>query len=258
MTAPAAARVRHAKDELSALLLHPGPLRPNRPRRSTHPLDNVVAVAAGDGAVTVLVAAKRALVEIAPANRLPRRFRGVPVTVEEVGVIHPLAAGAGRALVAAGSRRYRLTTGRAAPPRDFAVADCALRDASGGSRTPARRVADTSTGATVSAGWSIGRVLSVDADVKVEYEAEKTVVFRRQIVTDGITAYGGAVLCDGDAAVGLVFAGNQRVAVATHLRDVLDVLGVDLVGAEYEPSPMRFVTPAAKRKGHVLFTRLAP
>jgi hypothetical protein len=251
VTAPA--RVRRAKDELSGLLLHPGPPRPP----STHPLDNVVAVGAGDGTVTIFVAAKRPLVVVAPANRLPRTFRGVPVIVEEAGAIRPLEPGAGRALVAAGSRHYRLTTGRIVPPGAFAIAGCALGDGGGVPAAPGTRVADTATGAIVSTGFSVGRVASVDADVKVEYE-KKTVVFRRQIVVAGMHASGGAVIRDGDAAVGMVFAGNDRVAVATHLRDVLDVLGVNLVGAEYELPPWRFETPPEKHNGHVLFTRLAP
>lgn len=122
-------------------------------------------------------------------------------------------------------------------------------------------------------GYTVGRVISVDTDVKVAY-GEAALVFRHQVA---IANEGPDTFCDaGDSGalilhrqsrlgVGLLVAGGPRLGVANHLVDVLDALGVELVTepahpAAVEAGPERRVedgSPGATSPPRH-FTRLAP
>src|SRR6267142_1391418 len=83
--------------------------------------------------------------------------------------------------------------------------------------------------------YRVGRVTSVDTDVKVEYEAG-TLVFRNQIIIAGLglpfSAAGdsGSLILERGTqrAVGLLFAGSDCITIANHIEYVLEALGVVL------------------------------
>jgi hypothetical protein len=122
-------------------------------------------------------------------------------------------------------------------------------------------------------GYTVGRVISVDADVKV-VSGEADLVFQNQLL---VVAEGPGDFCDlGDSGalvlhrqsrlgVGLLIAGGLRLGVATHLVDVLDALGVEMVtetAVPAEPEAEAYAsidgdqvnTGSATRR----YTRLAP
>jgi S1-C subfamily serine protease len=83
--------------------------------------------------------------------------------------------------------------------------------------------------------YRVGRVTSVDTDVKVEYETG-TLVFQNQIIIAGLDMpfsaagdSGSLILERGtQRAVGLLFAGSDRITIANHIQDVLEALDVVL------------------------------
>jgi hypothetical protein len=83
--------------------------------------------------------------------------------------------------------------------------------------------------------YRVGRVTSVDTDVKVEYEAG-TLVFQNQIIIAGLDMpfsaagdSGSLIVARGtQLAVGLLFAGSDRITIANHIQDVLQALDVVL------------------------------
>jgi hypothetical protein len=113
--------------------------------------------------------------------------------------------------------------------------------------------------------YTVGRVVSIDCDLKIGLA-----VFRRQILVEAagtgrfaVSGDSGAVLCERSSqrAVGLLFAGGERLAAAHHIADVLDALGLEL-GDSPRPITLPAVTARVDRpaigRDHPVFTRLAP
>jgi hypothetical protein len=113
--------------------------------------------------------------------------------------------------------------------------------------------------------YTVGRIVSIDCDLKIG-----RTVFRRQILVEAagtgrfaIAGDSGAVLCERSSqrAVGLLFAGGERIAAAHHIADVLDALGLELGDA---PKPITLPPVTARADGaaigldHPVFTRLSP
>jgi hypothetical protein len=85
--------------------------------------------------------------------------------------------------------------------------------------------------------YSVGRVSSVDTDVKVQYETG-TFAFTGQIIVVGLSGQpfsgagdSGSLILErpSNKAVALLFAGSQSHTIANHIGDVLQNLGVTLV-----------------------------
>ena len=77
-------------------------------------------------------------------------------------------------------------------------------------------------------GMTEGRVIAVDATVRVEFP-EGSALFHHQIVTSAMSEAGdsGSLLMDRNlSAVGLVFAGSPWISVANHIADVEAALRV--------------------------------
>jgi hypothetical protein len=129
-------------------------------------------------------------------------------------------------------------------------------------------------------GYTVGRVVSVDTDVRVGF-GERQLLFRHQIAIESVgdgqfsgPGDSGALIVDRttQTGVGLLFAGSPSMAFANHLEDVMDALGVRLldtslgdghlshnqVGNGYLSSPMHERQPIVNRRPPQLFTRLAP
>jgi hypothetical protein len=95
-------------------------------------------------------------------------------------------------------------------------------------------------------GYTLGRVLSIDVDVRA-CAADRNLLFLHQLV---IGAAGDApfavpgdsgsliVNCATSKAVGLLVAGSSTLAIANHVEDVLDALGVRLVAEARQPPPV--------------------
>jgi hypothetical protein len=85
-------------------------------------------------------------------------------------------------------------------------------------------------------GYSVGRISSIDTDVKVQYDIGN-LTFNGQIIVVGLN--GGAFSAAGDSgslilerpsnqAVALLFAGSSTHTIANHIGDVLKALKVKL------------------------------
>jgi hypothetical protein len=104
---------RDAKSELSAQYLR-APRRRGIRAISAAPRDNVQGVGIGEKlvagrptgvrAIKLLVRTKLPADEISPRNLLPATYRGLPVDVEEVGLLHPFSVTAPKAGVAPNPR----------------------------------------------------------------------------------------------------------------------------------------------------------
>lgn len=81
---------------------------------------------------------------------------------------------------------------------------------------------------------TVGRVLSVNATLVVNYGFPGLAVFRHQIITTAMAAGGdsGSLLMDANLnAAGLLFAGSPRITIHNHIADVETALGVRPVTA---------------------------
>ncbi|AQS57835.1 hypothetical protein [Desulforamulus ferrireducens] len=80
-------------------------------------------------------------------------------------------------------------------------------------------------------GLTRGVVTAVGATMEVKLDNENTAYFSDQVVTD-MKSQGGdsgsLVLTEGNRAVGLLFAGSDKVTIFNHIQTVLDKLEVDL------------------------------
>ena len=79
-------------------------------------------------------------------------------------------------------------------------------------------------------GYNKGKVDVVEAALRVHYGNFKSAVFNHQIVAGLISKGGdsGSVIISGKKAVGLLFAGSERVSVFNPIKLVLDALNVDI------------------------------
>src|SRR5215469_704882 len=112
--------LRAAKEELSSQYLR-APRRGAIRAFSAVPADNVQGVGIGEKlvggrptgvrAIKLLVRKKLPAAEISPRNLLPATYRGLPVDVDEVGLLHPFTVMA-PAAVAAPNPRTRLRPAR--------------------------------------------------------------------------------------------------------------------------------------------------
>ncbi|HEX3131003.1 MAG TPA: hypothetical protein VH394_26955 [Thermoanaerobaculia bacterium] len=85
-------------------------------------------------------------------------------------------------------------------------------------------------------GYTVGRVISLDTDVSVDYESG-TFLFQDQILIDGVNGApfsaagdsGSAILQRGtNRPVGLLFAGSSTHTLANHMEQVLSAFGVTI------------------------------
>jgi len=86
-------------------------------------------------------------------------------------------------------------------------------------------------------GYTVGRVTSIDTDVRVQYEVGD-LTFENQIIIVGLGSQpfsdagdsGSLILTRGsDRAIGLLFAGSTSHTIANHIQDVLQALQVTLM-----------------------------
>lgn len=99
----------------------------------------------------------------------------------------------------------------------------------GGSRPATLDLALRKSGRTT--GVTKGRVTHLDATVSVAYGEGREALFERQILTTAMSEGGdsGSLAVDPDnRAVGLLFAGSNRVSVLNRIEDVLKALRVQL------------------------------
>ncbi len=106
---------------------------------------------------------------------------------------------------------------------------------------PPQGVADAEIDMTVckfgrSSGYTVGRISSVDTDVKLPYDVG-TLTFASQIIILGLNGASFAAAGDSGSlivarpsnqAVGLLFAGSSSHTIANHIGDVLQALNVTL------------------------------
>jgi hypothetical protein len=85
--------------------------------------------------------------------------------------------------------------------------------------------------------YRVGRVTSVDTDVKVQYDAG-LITFASQILIEGLNGQPFSAAGDSGSlileraskmAIGLLFAGSTSHTIANHIEDVLQAMGVTLV-----------------------------
>jgi len=102
-----------------------------------------------------------------------------------------------------------------------------------------RRKARVLPGATVyktgrTSGWTTERILAVNVTIDVNYPIGNALFvarFRDQIVTPRMSAGGDSgslVLTDDNVAVGLLFAGSNRITVCNQIENVRSLLGVEV------------------------------
>jgi len=102
-----------------------------------------------------------------------------------------------------------------------------------------RRKARVLPGATVyktgrTSGWTTGRILAVNVTIDVNYPIGNALYvsrFGEQIVTPRMASGGDSgslVLIDDNVAVGLLFAGSNRIAVCNQIENVRSLLGVEV------------------------------
>ncbi|RYD06191.1 hypothetical protein N752_04700 [Desulforamulus aquiferis] len=101
---------------------------------------------------------------------------------------------------------------------------------------PVNGIAEAKPGMSVvksgrTTGITRGKVTAVAVTLDVKLDDENSAHFTDQVITD-MKSQGGdsgsLVLTEGNKAVGLLFAGSEKVTVFNHIKTVLDKLNIDL------------------------------